>query len=284
MVAVSEEYLRTLRAITHPSYDRAEIEAGLLAFLQAGLPDWTAAPGDILRRALPLIAEYIFLHGETENANWDQGTLLRSTGRNLQIWGLEVGLQPSAGESDDDYRLRIANAGSNQGLGSLPYIENQAREFQDTIIDAQAVTSANRQDVRLYALKADHVALTAEENTALLAYLNGRGKQMAGVEVTLPAVTQTAFTIELQVTHPVRMSGDVVAADARAGVYRFLEAAQMIGQPVYRDAIARFAEPTDNPEIRVAVTSPNADLPIVAGTVYTCASTTTDVVITTVAA
>ena len=280
MPAISEEYLRTLQALAHPDYDRVAMEANLLAYLQANLPDWTAAPGDNLRRALPLIAELMFLHGETVNANWEQGTLLYSQGDYLGVFGLEAGLVQRAGESDDEYRLRIANTGTDQSLGSLSSHENLVTTFLDTVVDVQAVVvTTNRQDVLVYALKADHTALTASEEASLLEYLNRRENHMAGVVLTLPAVTQTPFTIDVTVRHDSSNSADVVAADARATLYAWLAGGQRIGDPVYRSAVARAAFVTQALDVTVA--QPSADLPAVDGTAYTCASDTTDVIVRT---
>ena len=279
-MTVTAELLATLKALAHAPYDRTAMEASILAYLEDGLPDWTAATGDNLRRSLPLISELVFLYGETVNASWDMGQLVRAQGDYLDIFGVNVNLPRLAGESDDPYRLRLANVGTSGNIGSLASIENRASKFQDTIADVQAVVGNNRQDVAVHALKADHVALTTVETAALLTHLNERDGVIAGVVVTVPAVTETGFTIEVEIRHSTAVSADLIEADARAALYRWLDGAQRIGEPVYMSAVsaAAFIEGAEN----VTVSEPSADLAAVAGTVYTCPSTEVAVVITTV--
>ena len=280
MVAVSEEYLKTLRARPHPGFDRAQVEAAFRTALRSGLPNWTEAPGETLSRSLALMAEVVFVHGEVEIANWEQGLLIFATGTNLDIIGVDRGVLRETGEEDDDYRLRIANAGIDEALGSLTYYERRAVRFQADVVDAQAVVLANRQDVAVYALKSNHVALTPTEQAAMLSHLNDRAKKIAGVEVSMPAVTETAYTIALTIRHSAANAGDVIAADARAAIYALLADSQLIGAPVYKSALQAAAFVAN--VLDVEVTAPAADLPAVNGTVYTCSSDATDVVIQTV--
>ena len=281
MAAVSREFLATLKALSHPDYDRAESEATLLARLQSGLPNWTAAPADNLRRSLPLLADLIFLHGELENDNFHMGQMVNAENLYLDVFGVERNTPRLSGESDEDYLVRLANAGESQSIGTLPSIEKSVTEFNALVVDVQPVIRANRQDVDVYALKSGHTALTADENTALLAHLNDRRNKMAGVDLFLEAVTEAAFTIDVTVRHGSGVAAEALAADVRAGLYAWLAENQKIGGPVYRSAITAAAFVEDAVDVTAA--EPSADLLATDGTVYTCASNMADVIVRTVA-
>ena len=281
MAAVSREFLATLKALAHDPYDRAATEATLLARLQAGLPGWTAAPADNLRRALPIEAESMFLHGEMENNNFHMGQMVNAEGLYLDVFGVERNLPRLTGEDDDDYLFRLANSGQSQGLGSPPFVEGLAVAFNPLIVDVQVTTRANRQDMNVYAVKASHTALSTQEAADLLAHLNLRDKKMGGVDVYVPAVTQTAFTIDVTVRHGPSIGGDTIAMEARDALYQWLADHQKIGDGVYQSAISRAAFVEDAEDATVA--APAADLGAVDGTVYTCGANATEVIVRTVA-
>ena len=285
MVAVSREHLATLKALAHAPYDRAEIEALLLARLQAGLPSWTASDSDNLRRSLALEAEGIFLHGETENENWNAAQMVNSRGLYLDTFGVELGLPRHTGESDDDYLFRLSNSSRYRTIGSLPSIEQMAVDFQPTIVDVQSITRINRQDVDTYSLKASHALLTTDEKTALLAYLNQRENKIAGVDIYVADPVLTPFTtqsprIDVTIRHTADVAADLLGANARTALYNWLNSGQRLGHPVYRSAIAAAAFVPGVIDASVAV--PAADLAAQNGTAYTCPSTTTDVIVRTV--
>lgn len=276
---VSLDYLATLRALTHDPYDRGAIETNLRALLVAGLPAWTPGQDEILNRALPLIAEYAFLHGEIENTNWDNGTMLRSQGPYLDAFGIQrPPILRAGGETDEPYRLRLANSSAGLNIGSLASIEARGVAFNPAIVDIQAVTLTNRQDVNVYALTGGLVALTPIENAALLGYLNVRDGKIAGVDIMVPAVTQTPFTIDVTIRHTADVSPETLSADARAALYEWLTTVQRLGVPVYRSAVSKAAFVVLASD--VTVTEPAADLPAVDGTAYTCLSDATNVLIT----
>ena len=280
MAAVSQEYLATLKALAHPEYDRAASEATILARLQAGLSGWTAAPADNLRRALPLLAELIFLHGETENNNFQMGQMVNAENQYLDVFGVERDIPRRTGEPDDDYLVRLANAGETVAIGTLASIEQSATVFNTLIVDVQAVTRSNRQDVNVYSLKTEHTVLTADENIALLAHLNLQDGKIAGVDVYLEDVVETAFTIDITLRHPPEIAADALSIDARNAVYEWLTDHQKLGEPVYKSAITTAAFVVGASDVTAA--QPSADLIAVNGTVYTCGSNVTDVIVRTV--
>ena len=287
MAAVSRAYLAVLRALAHPPYDREAIEVNLLDRLQNGisgldgLTTWTAAPADNLRRALPLLAELMYLHGEQENSNFHMGQMINSQGPHLDVFGVERNVIRRDGENDDDYLFRLANSGLTQNIGTLTAIESQIFDFNSEIVDAQAVIRSNRQDMDVYVLKASHALISASDKTALLAHLNERRRKIAGVDIFAPDPTLTAFTIDVTVRHPESFSANTAAADARDGIYAWLEENQRLGEPVYRSAIIAAAFVAGVAD--VTVTAPAADLAATDGTAYTCGANTTEVAVTTVA-
>ena len=279
---VSLDYLATLQALSHDPYDRDVIEANMRAILVAGLPNWTPSQDEILNRALPLIAEYAFLHGEIENTNWDNGTMLRAQGPYLDEFGIQrPPILRATGEGDEPYRLRLATSSAGLNVGSLASIESRGRVFNPAIVDIQAVTLSNRQDVNVYALRGGLVALTPVENAALLDHLNQRNGKIAGADIMVPAVTQTPFTIDVTILHTSDVSPDTLSTDARGALYQWLTTAQRIGGPIYQSAVSRAAFVVLASDVSVA--EPAADLPSVDGTAYTCLSDEASVVIRVVA-
>lgn len=281
MAAVSPEYLATLKALAHPDYDRAASEATMLAKLQAGLPNWTAAPADNIRRSLPLMAELLFLHGEQENNNFNMGQMINAKNLYLDVFGIERGIIRRTGESDEDYLVRVANGGRTKSIGALASIEQSVTDFNTEVVDVQAVERINRQDVDVYSLKAGHVLLDTAENTALNTHLNDRAHKIAGVDIYLRDSTKTAFQIDVTIRHGAAVSAETLIDDARAALYKWLTLNQRLGEPVYRSAITSAAFVSGASDVTAA--KPPSDLAAVAGTAYTCASDMTDVVVRTVA-
>lgn len=279
-MTLSRDFLSQLKALARNPYDREASEANLRAYLQAALPNWEPDRDELLSRALPLISEYLFLQVEMINNDWHNGQMVNAQGLYLDAFGVQrPPILRTVGESDEDYLFRLANSGASLNIGSLASIEASVRAFNNLILDVQAVTNANRQDVNVYALKAALAALSAAEQTALSAHLNDRANKIAGTELTVASVTQTAFTIDVTLRHAADVAADVITADARMGLYAWLAAGQKIGQGVYRSAIIAEAHVPGVSDVTVA--QPSADLAETAGTVYTCPSDTTNVVIRT---
>ena len=240
---VTRAYIQTIResASFWAPYDQANGVASLQAYLQAGLPDWAADPDDLLSRAVPLMVEWNRLASETEHQQIRRGLLPYAEGDELDVLGVgpPVVLRFS-GESDDDYRPRIANSRLGLNIGSLTSVAQFAREGLTTLADVLPVIAPNRQDIAVWGLKADMAQLSAADRTQLLEYLRDEdaGRLIGGVMVTAPAPTIVAYTISVSVRYDAsRENTQQLQAAVRAAIYAWLEGNQRLGQPVYRSAI-----------------------------------------------
>ena len=240
---VTSAYIQTIResASFWAPYDQANGVMSLKAYLQAGLPDWAADPDDLLSRAVPLMVEWNRLASETEHQQIRRALLPYAEGDDLDVLGLgPPAVLRSAGEEDDNYRLRIANSRQGLNIGSLRSVAQFAREGLSTLDDVLVVPAPNRQDLSVWALKADMAQLTAADQTQLLEYLRDEdeGRLIGGVQVTAPTPAIVPYTISLSIRYDAARENTVQLRDAvRAAIYAWLEANQKLGRPVHRSAI-----------------------------------------------
>lgn len=222
-----------------PEAERDVIEQDLLSILTNGLPNWDFQADTILRRSLPLQSEGLAVQINTNRAVLLESLLAYATGPQLDVLGL--GPPPvlrRSGESDDSYRLRITNAHSLLNLGSLNGIQEQALAFNDEIIDAYAVISPNRQDPRVYTLKADVTQLTPEESMALTTYFAGRSEHIGGVVITVAQPTVKEYRIQVDAQYDTtRYGGPFVEGRIRESLYQFIRSNQLIARTLYTAAL-----------------------------------------------
>ena len=242
---VTRAYIQTVRETARfwQTYDRTADEAALVAYLQAGLPDWDALQDDLLRRAVPLMVEYNRLRSEVAHEQIRRALLPFAEGDDLAVLGLgPPAVMKAAGEDDDDYRVRIANSRLGLNIGSLTSIEQAARTALPTLVDVLAVVAPNRQDVAVWGLKAALAQLAAAEQTTLLEYLRQRNQLIAGVQITAPAPTVVPYTIRVSVRYDrTREDTQQLQAAVRAAIYAWLEDNQRLGQSVHRSAVTKAA-------------------------------------------
>ena len=220
-------------------YNRITAEAALTAVLQDGLPDWDPTSDALLSRAIPLLVDVLRVQTEVSHEQLKRGLAAFAEGRDLDA----IFLGPptvirTTGESDLDYLERGLNSLLGLSIGSLPSIEQCARLALSTIVEVVAVTALNRQDVALYALKADQTLLVAAEVTQVVEYVNHRDRVIAGVQITAPEPTIIPYRIRVQARYdPMRETGAALSAAIRTAIYAYLERVQELGASIYRSAI-----------------------------------------------
>ena len=223
-----------------PPVDRTAITNGLLEALQDGLPDWDDPPTDaLLYRALPYISAYVQTQVEMGQSQLLRGLLATAQGSDLDV----IGLGPPvvlrrAGESDDDYRLRIAQGVTQLSRGTLAGIENLASTFNTAIADVRAYVSPNRQDVRVFPVGQMVTQLATADRMALQVYLGGRTIALAGVDTTVQEPTIKQYRIKANgVYDPALYSASQVIALMRTALNAFVAENEMVGWTVYESAL-----------------------------------------------
>ena len=295
MPAVSKEFLEQLQQVASPFealLDRAAAEQALIDYLEPRIPGWDPSVlSDNLRRALPLLAEVQYLRDVAVESAWNAGEMVKAPADTLQArYGVPKGILAQPGEDVEDYRLRLANSGQGRSDSSLDYYARAVKEFNPLITDAQIArySATNKVDLRVYPLKAAYAALTAAEEAELTTFLNRQRMDdaegylpTAGTDIHIEAVTNTAYTIAIELKHLSRFSAAGILTAARQAVYDWLDENQLVGAGIFKGAVeaaARVANVAD-----AVITAPAADLAAAAGTVYVCPKDETNVVFTTTA-
>ena len=270
MAVVPRELLLRQTARIRPAFDRAQAEAQLLENIRAADPEFDPDRDEIIQRALPLIAEAGFVLVEMAVNAVDASLLARAMGDDLVDIGIDRGVLPIAGEDPDDYRERIANASGRSIPVTLGDYRTAVPNWDPGIVDVQPVRNpANRDEVFIYALRADLTALTADERTALSAHFTLEDNKMANlVGVSAKEVTQTPYDLTMTVHHKAGVIPSSIAETVRLAVEEYVEAEQRIGAAVYLSKLQGLATRFED-VVRVELTSPSADLDAVAGTIHT---------------
>ena len=270
MPVIPRELLLRQAGRIRPPFDRAQAEARLLDNLRAAAPDWDPDRDEILRRALPLIAESGFVLVELAVNAVDASLLARAMGDDLVDIGIDRGVLPTAGEAPDDYRERIANASGRSIPVTLGDYRTSVPNWDPGIVDVQPVrNAANRDEVFIYALRAELEALTADERTALSAHFTSEENKMANlVGVSAKEVTQTPYLLTMTVHHKAGVIPRSIADAVREAVEEWVAAEQRIGAGVYTSKLEGLATQFGD-VVRVELTSPNADLAPAVGTIHT---------------
>ena len=292
---ITREALEQLQQVASPFealLDRAAAEQALVDYLAPRIPGWDPTVlSDNLRRALPLLAEVQFLRDTAVEAAWQSGQMVNAPADTLEArYGVPRGILPQPGEDVEAYRLRLANSGSARSDSSLDYYQRAVREFNPLITDVQVTrySDTNHVDLRVYPLKAGYAALTAGETTALSAFMNRQETDgvegylpTAGTDISIEAVTETAYTIAIELKHLSRFSGAGILDAARQAVYDWLDENQRVGAGIFKGAVEAAARVADVAD--AVISQPAADLAAAAGTIFVCPKDDTNVVLTTTA-
>ena len=187
---VTLEYLKSLPIPTFGvGFDRQEILDSFIASVEGANPDWRYADRGRLARVLSPLAETVWTYGEiNENQNL-RGLLVFAVGNDLDVIAGDAGLIRSVDELDDALKGRVARRPILNSVGTLDRIEYNAFQTAVLVVDAQAATRTNRQDVDLWALKAALADLTTAEQSVVSLYANRTDQVIMGVEVHVDDVT-----------------------------------------------------------------------------------------------
>ena len=258
---VTQAYIQTIRETARfwQPYDRAADETALVAYLQAGLPDWDASSDDLLRRALPLMVEYNRLRSEVAHQQIRRALLPYAEGDDLDVLGLGPPAVMRNGQVDDPYRLRIANSRQGLNIGNLASMEQAARDALPYANDVLVVPAPNRQDLAIWMLRPGLTTLDAAEQATVQTFLTTMNWLIAGVQITTPAPTIVPYTIQVSVRYnAMQENTQQLQAAVRAAIYAWLDANRLLGQSVHRSAITAAA--TIPGVIDLVVLAPTHDL------------------------
>lgn len=248
------EALRATRATFFTPYDRAAVEAELLAVLRAGLPDWDSELDTILRRALPLIAEHLMANTELNRAELLRGLLIFAEGEDVDLLCLDPpAIRRRLNESDLDLIVRKVQSLSLLNLGSLRGIEERAHDADSDIVDALATLAPNRQNVRVYVVAENAAPLTPTQLGAVSNAISARDASIAGVELVALSPNIVRYQVRVAVTHnPLLVSATDTESSVRAGVYAYIERNRLIGRSLTHSGLIDAAYTEDTTDVSSA--------------------------------
>lgn len=237
----TQRYIQSLRdrarSFDPPSV--TEIETILVRVMETGLPDWESeGPDTILRRAIRLSAEQVQIIIGLERAQIQRALVAYAEGTDLDILGL--GPPPvlrRIDEPDDDYRLRIIDSWSAESIGSISGVEDKVREFVANATDVKAVLSANRQDIALYALKANYEQLSSAEQMLLATSMSHPSNHIAGVNFVVREPEVIVVTVTPTIVHDPEIISEANAnANTESAIATFFSQLTL-GTTLYRSAL-----------------------------------------------
>ena len=155
MPVVSKESLQELQQLASPFeelLDRAAAEQALIDYLEPRIDGWDPSVlSDNLRRShCRCLAEVQFLRDMAVESAWQAGQMVNAPADTLQgaLRRPQRAYSPQTGEGVEDYRLRLANSGSERSDSSLDYYARAVREFNTLITDVQVTRYSDQQQDR----------------------------------------------------------------------------------------------------------------------------------------
>ena len=279
----SQEHANAIAFLIPP---RTAMAQDLTDYYAAGLPDWNQELSSFLARSIAPTSEYLFVFLGLVQGQIRRSLLYFAQGEDLDRIGAGPPYVPRLGRPDAPYRLAIQESQITANDATLDGMERKARTYQPLVHDIQMVNRANPRNVDVYALKADHVELTADETTDLQNYLNRRNVAPNGSAggFYLSAPTEAAFTIAATVTYLANLySSASLELLILEKLGEWLDEEQRIGGAVYVSDIITRIKSVEG-VVDVSVTTPSANLPSTNGVYRTCEANATDVTLTWVAA
>ena len=236
--------------------DEEHAEQRALALARWGwrIPD---SPADPAWRVTRLFAARLTAHrGEVRDA-MRQATLAYATGHHLDHIGVTYYQSPRlAGESDDDYRERLAHVTNLAAVGlSAGWYESIARNITG-VADAH-VTSPSPGAVTIFVL-ADETVLAADgtpvygrgiPNDALLAAVGAAAREPDAAQqtdvVTVTAATRQRWDAAVTLTLDAGAAGATILADARVRLARYGARTERLNVGVSKALVAGAAASAD---------------------------------------
>ena len=220
-----------------PPYDRADFEERLYNLLVQGLPRWDSRADTILRRSLPLISEAVATEINTHRAELLRGLLATAEGPDLDILGLGPPVVVrNLGESDENYRLRIANSWATNNLGSLVGIAARALLVITDAVTALPQVRVNRQDVDLFIAKSEGELLTTEEVILLTESLNDLSAKIAGTNTYIHHPNVIEYKIKVTLKYDATRYGSTLVHDnSVASLEKWAADNYAIGRILYKN-------------------------------------------------
>lgn len=267
-MTITLEYLRSLAT---PSFGVGFVRQELLddyeTAIQSVLPNWRLSDRGRLARAIQALVETQWTHGEVNQTQALRTLWAFAVGNDLDVLAGDRGLERLAGESDEELRTRGVRAPLLASVGTLDRIEYNALQAGIDVVDAQANIRANRQDIDLWALQANHGILDATDQAALNTFLNRSDHVIMGTKIFIGTVTKTNYNIAVSVTFNSSVVDEgTLKARMTSQLQTFITDQGKLGLPINHSAIIGAA--TTPGTVSMSVTSPGSNLAATAGTVY----------------
>lgn len=275
------DYIRSLpppNVVESTDY-QANVDA-IIATVQQQIPEWTAGRDDPLRAAIEALAYTITIQNNRWNERFLQSLWAYATGENLDHLALNIGVQRTLGETDD--QLRERGRRDNRGRNISALVGLQAISYQAgivTLFDVQAIISTNGQVITVYGIDALGADIGVTNRNTLQTFLRRPENLTIGKAVNVSAATAQAYTITANISYNANIT-DVTDLEARVreSIYNYIDSERLLNNTIYTSAVsdALFVPGVEN----VTLTAPAADVAKANGTVPICPKDTTNVVLT----
>ena len=265
---ITLEYLNSLplpNSIEELSYET--ILAERVTGYRARLPEWTVAIDSPLYKIAEEESFREYVLRQVINRNSRSNLIPYARGTTLQHIAALHGVL--AGESSDDQlTLKVANRVRETPV-TIPGIIALAKVGDVPVVDASVGVDIPGKTITLYALKADHVDLTAEEQTTIRTRMNLSNNVILDFSVVNGAVIRTPLVINLTVFYYASLIDAVtLERDVRAAVYRWIDRNSILNNAIFRDNL-RAAATVEGSQYVTVISPANASYAKVVSTVYT---------------
>lgn len=209
------------------------------------MPAWVPDPSDPVSSVIEEFAYREFTLRQLVNAQSRQLLLAFAVGSNLDHIGVRDGIQRSAGESDDDYRVRIARHPTSLAVGTTSSIFEFTRDASILVTDVGIFVQPDGQTVDVYIQSSETPGagqVAGTPSSALIAavrtYINQDDRKHLDDTYRVWSPAFTPYTITASYTYtPELVSQTAVASATMANVLEYVAAQRKLLTGVSRAGI-----------------------------------------------
>ena len=268
-MTITQQYLDSLgppNAVTEPDFDT--VVADITNRVASALPTWTKSPDSALAKVIDVEAYIQTLVRMEVNHALRSSILGYMSGADLARKAAGVGIIPTAGETDEQLRLRIPSAYRTLTISNTQSVIALAKNTNPLITDAHMVLSNQNQTQTLYFLKASAGLLTSDEKTTLTTVLNGEYNKVAGKTVVVADPVKQDYLITANIRYR-STDTDITPFQTavRSALYAYILSHARLGQDIVLDDITAAIQAVPG-AVYSTITKPAIEVTAVADTHY----------------